>query len=199
MAARDPRETPTVFTSSGGDGETIHHILEALASAQLDVSPTRFHNSVHNAPSGYWSIATKAFAPTTSLCAHDRSFAAGLLDAASQTVVDGQAVGLIAYDVRYPEPLNAKRRIEGAFAAALLMTPRPTPRSLAQLAIALERGSSPPDTLAEATLESLRAGNPAARSLPLLAALARGHDASVRLDYFGDARVTVSVSPVQRA
>lgn len=110
-AQRDPRETATVFTSSGGDGATIHDILGTLATAELDVSPTRFHNSVHNAPSGYWTIATKARTPTTSLCAHDASFTAGLLDAASQATIDDRPVELIAYDLPYPEPLNAKRPI----------------------------------------------------------------------------------------
>ena len=50
-AGRDPADTATVFTSSGGDGETMHAILEVLAADAREVSPTRFHNSVHNAPS----------------------------------------------------------------------------------------------------------------------------------------------------
>ena len=50
------------------------------ATAQL--SPTRFHNSVHNAPAGYWGIATGAHGPhRLRLCAYDASFAAGLLEA----------------------------------------------------------------------------------------------------------------------
>src|SRR5205085_5133320 len=77
-------EVMTVFTSSGGDGQVIHEICEALASAHREVSPTRFHNSVHNAPAGYWGIATRSHAASTSLCAFDWSFAAGLLEACAQ-------------------------------------------------------------------------------------------------------------------
>src|SRR5688572_4797019 len=40
-------EVATVFATSGSDGETLHRICEALASPARDVSPTRFHNSVH--------------------------------------------------------------------------------------------------------------------------------------------------------
>ena len=196
MAGRDPADTATVFTSSGGDGETIHHILETLAQAQLEVSPTRFHNSVHNAPSGYWSIATKAQAPTTCLCAHDQSFTAGLLDAASQTVIDDRPMGLIAYDVPYPEPLNSKRHIHAGLGVAMVMTPRQTENSVAAFDITLDRTATAPDTMADPELETLRRGNPAARSLPLLAALAQEEDAAVRLDYFGGSRVAVSVSPL---
>jgi hypothetical protein len=55
QAGRDPAEMAMVFAASGGDGETIHETLEVLDTQQREVSPTRFNNSVHNAPSGYWA------------------------------------------------------------------------------------------------------------------------------------------------
>ena len=51
-AGRDPADTATIFASSGGDGETIHEILSVLASPHRELSPTRFHNSVHNVAGG---------------------------------------------------------------------------------------------------------------------------------------------------
>ena len=50
-------DTASLFTSSGGDGENCHILCDALDSKVPSLSPTRFTNSVHNAPSGYWSIA----------------------------------------------------------------------------------------------------------------------------------------------
>jgi hypothetical protein len=194
-AGRDPAATATVFTSSGGDGETIQSILEALATAEFDVSPTRFHNSVHNAPSGYWAIANQAHAPTTSLCAHDASFSAGLLDAAIQATVDDRAVALIAYDLPYPEPLNTQRRVESIFGVALILTPAPTSTSLAGLTIARHGDVRPATTMTDPELETLRAGNPAARSLPLLAALARGQAADIMLEHVFGTGLAVSVMP----
>ena len=46
-----------VFASSNGDGPVVGAILEALATENGSrvVSPTQFHNSVHNAAAGYWS------------------------------------------------------------------------------------------------------------------------------------------------
>jgi len=198
-AQRDPSETATVFTSSGGDGDTIHNILEAVTCDHIEVSPMRFHNSVHNAPSGYWSIATKSSAPTTSLCVHDASFSAGLLEAAAQATVDQCAVGLIAYDLPYPEPLNTVRTINSMFATALVMTPAPSAATFASLAIALTHGNEPPSVMVESELEAIRCGNPAARSLPLLEALARGSEAKIVLDYLGEHGVTVSVTPLPMA
>jgi hypothetical protein len=198
-AKRDPGQTATVFTSSGGDGDTIHNILDALACEKIEVSPTRFHNSVHNAPSGYWSIATKAVEPTTSLCVHDASFSAGLLEAAAQATVDNRAVGLIAYDLPYPEPLHAFRPIGSTFAIGLVITPRPSEATLASFSIALSRGNEPPTTMMQPQLEAMRLGNPAARSLPLLEALARRLESNVILDYLGDNVITVSVAPFSLA
>lgn len=194
-ARRDPSETATVFASSGGDGETIHEILESLAAAPIDVSPTRFHNSVHNAPSGYWSIATGSSAPTSSLCMHDSSFAAGLIDAAAQTVAEKQPVGLIAYDLPYPEPLNTVRKIGSTFGVAIVMAPTRSDRTIASLTLALEPRNDPPTPMAVHALEAIRIGNPAARSLPLLEALARGIESRIVLEYLASRSLALAIAP----
>lgn len=173
LAGRDAATVATVFTSSSGDPDTLHQILESLASEECDISPTRFHNSVHNAPAGYWSIATRCREPSTSLSAHDASFQTGLLEAAAEVWTDGWTVALIAYDLPYPEPLSRVRPIAGAFGTALVLTPQPTGRSFASLDIELSRGDEPVGRMSDIGLEALRTGNPTARSLPLLAALAR--------------------------
>ena len=74
----DLAQLATVFSSTAGDCDNSHVILETLASADRALSPTRFANSVHNAAAGYWSIATGAKAESTVLCAFDASFGAGL-------------------------------------------------------------------------------------------------------------------------
>jgi hypothetical protein len=196
MAGRDPADTATVFTSSGGDGETLHNIISSLATSPLEVSPTRFHNSVHNAPAGYWGIATKARAPSTALCAHDWSFSAGLLDAVAQAVSDGCPVGLIAFDVPYPEPLHSRRPLRAALGTALILSPTRTAKSVAVLGLSLERKRPATSAMDDRRLEDLRRGTPAARALPLLAALARECDASIVLEHAGGGMLTVTAAPV---
>jgi hypothetical protein len=191
-AGVDPAGLPTVFTSSGGDGQNCHEICEVLASAERELSPTRFHNSVHNAPAGYWGIATGATAAANSLCAHDASFAAGLLEALCQVAAERTPVLLIAYDGSYPEPMRSVRPIPDAFGVALLFAPVATGRSLARLA--LTWGEAPADPVADPALEALRAAIPAARSLPLLAQLARGAAGRVRIDYLDGACLALEVS-----
>ncbi len=198
-SGQDPAATATIFASSGGDGDTIDEILKMTAAAYPELSPTRFHNSVHNTPAGYWGIATGARAPSTSICCYDDSFAAGLLEAAVMATSDRRAVAMIAYDVRYPEPLGAVRSIAAAFAVALVLNPQPTRPAVGSIDIALRPRSAPPTPARIAALESLRAGTPAARCLPLLEALARESQAEVALPYLAELELALTVRPMAAA
>jgi hypothetical protein len=192
----DPRAASMVFTSSGGDGENVHRICETLASKDRQVSPTRFHNAVHNAAAGYWSITTGAQGPSTSLCCHDASVAAGLLEAAVQVRTDSADVALIAYDHRYPEPLNAVRPIGGDLAIALVLSATRNERALACLEIEVVSQTAQTTRMEDAALECLRVNVPAARALPLLAAMARAVDTTVTLAYLEPLQLRVRVTPV---
>ena len=97
-AGLDASTLPSVFSSSGGDGDNCHAICEMLASDDRQISPTRFHNSVHNAAAGYWSIATGSMMSSSVLSAYDASFSAGLLEAVTQVVIDNTHSVLLACD-----------------------------------------------------------------------------------------------------
>ncbi len=176
QAGADPQTLGTVFASSGGEGANCHSLCETLASPNPLISPTRFTNSVHNAAAGYWHIAVGSRAASTSLCAHDGSFGAGLIEAATLIRTHGLPLLLVAYDLPYPEPLNAKRPLVDNFGLAMMLTPNATPRSLGRLGIALAGAASAGDRSAcsDESLDALRRGIPAAAALPVLQALAHG-------------------------
>jgi hypothetical protein len=171
-AGRPADSVATVFVSSGNDGDVINDICLTLAGTDRQVSPTRFHNSVHNAPSGYWGIATHSHHPSTSLCGFDWSFAIGLLESAVQLEVGRPEVLLIAYDTPYPEPLRGIRDVVEPFGAALLLTRERTGRAIAELEVVMDVQPLQPSRMSDSALERLRTLNPCARALPLLAALA---------------------------
>jgi hypothetical protein len=177
----DAAQLASVFTSSGGDGVTCHLICESLAQQDRRISPTHFHNSVHNAPSGYWGIAMRAPAASTSLCGHDASFAAGLIEAMMQARANSAPILLVAYDAPYPEPLQACRPIPDAFGLALVLSPRPTPHARWRMSLCI--GADAPTRLDDPALEALRLAVPTARALPLLQALARGRPATVVIEH----------------
>lgn len=192
-AGADAGQLLTVFTSSGADGQNCHEICETLASEERELSPTRFHNSVHNAAAGYWGIATGAMQASNVVCTFDASFAAGLLDALMQVVVEQKPVLLISYDAQYPPPLQDKRPLPDAFGVALLLSPTRSARSQAQLSAQLS--DEPLSRLAEAPLETLRAAIPAARALPLLQILARRRRGVAVLEYLDPSGLRVDVNP----
>ncbi len=193
-AAADARTLPTVFSSSGGDGDNCHEICMALATPERQISPTRFTNSVHNAAAGYWSIAQGCTEASTSLCAADASFGAGLLEALAQLAGGAAAVLLLAYDADYPPPLRAKQPIPDAFGTALLLTGADTAAALPRLALTLSHDAAAL-TMQNALLEALRRSIPAARSLPLLERLAQRRPGTVVLDYLDSAQLALEVTP----
>ncbi len=195
QSGRETSTAATVFTSSGGDNDNVHAINSILATAPREVSPTRFHNSVHNAAAGYWCIAAESREPSTSLCAYDASFVAGLLEAATQVTVDDAVVALVAYDHSYPEPLNAVRPISGAFGVALVLAPRQNEHSLAAIEVDFIPGKTDETKMHDAGLEILRCGVPAARVLPLLSALARGNRTEINISYLDDNYLNIRVTP----
>jgi hypothetical protein len=83
---------PSVFASAHGDLAVNDYMCRTLAEHPTLISPTRFHNSVHNAAAGYWTIATGCREASTALSAFDASFAAGLLEAATQCAADARPV-----------------------------------------------------------------------------------------------------------
>lgn len=193
QAGADAAQMATVFTSSSADCDNCHAILETLASNDRAVSPTRFHNSVHNAASGYWSIATACHRPSTSIASRDGSFAAGLLEAATQVLCTDQPCLVLAYDMPYPGPIDAVRHLHAPFGVGLVLSATRTPTSLAQLSLELCDGAAPP-MLQDAALRALESGNPAARSLPLLQALARGGQQALVLEYLEGSHLKLELS-----
>ena len=192
-AAIAAAEAATVFASSSGDGETLHQMCEALAGPLREVSPTRFHNSVHNAAAGYWSIGAASRQPSVTLCAYDASFAAGLIEAAIQVLVNRMPVLLVAYDLPYPQPLAAVRKIEDPLAVALLFSPEPRASTLGVWHVAI--GEGPAVTRFPESLPRGLCTNPAAHALPLLAAVARGASETLAISYVNGCHVRVETRP----
>ena len=166
-------EMLSVFTSAHGDLAIHDALCSTLVRAPALVSPTKFHNSVHNAASGYWGIATGCMRASIAVSAFECSFAAGMLEALTQCAVDGQAVLLVGYDIAACGALAATNDSRGLLGVALVMAPQRSPRSLAALDWSLVSGATARIPLrSEAALPL--ATNAMADALPLFEALARG-------------------------
>lgn len=191
QAGVEAKGLASVFATAEGDSEITHYICDALAQPAPALSPTRFHNSVTNAPAGYWSMATGAMAPSTALSAHDGTFASALVEASAQALEEARDVLLVAHDIEMPSPLDAARPLSARFGVALVLSPNMSSMSLAQLQI--EIGGDESETTIAKPLEDLRRANPAARSLPLLIALAREQRERIVVPYIDARTVTMEL------
>ncbi|UXI68699.1 beta-ketoacyl synthase chain length factor [Tahibacter amnicola] len=174
MAGADPALLPCIFGSSQGDIAITDYMCATLASAPLELSPTKFHNSVHNAAVGYWSIATGCRAPSTALSAWSDTFGAALLEAACQAVDNEDAVLLAVYDTPSAGPMKPVIPYDIGFAMALVLTPdRPGADGTR---LVLERCQDEAHATVPATdwARRYQQRSGAAASLPFLEALA-GH------------------------
>jgi hypothetical protein len=174
-SGRDPATLPSIFTSSHGDLAVNDYMCATLASQPTAISPTRFHNSVHNAAAGYWTIATGCHAASSALTAFDSSFAAGLLEAAAQCAADDRPVLLVAFDVQAVGALASVTRSVGLLATALVIAPASASGGSdgPSFAATLVSGPSQAIPLRSAAARAL-AGNAMADALPFFEALAIG-------------------------
>jgi Beta-ketoacyl synthase, N-terminal domain len=159
-AGRNPARLATVFASTYGDLAITDYMCSTLATAPTTLSPTRFHNSVHNAAAGYWTIATGCPEPYCALGAGDYSFAAGLFTAAVQVCADNTEVLLVAYDIDIRGPQAQIASSRGMLGVALVLSATPADGE-AGLQLTVSAGAVPTPA----------GENAIAACLPLIAAL----------------------------
>ena len=179
----------SVFASSCGDLGVADQILRALARPEKPVSPTLFHNSVHNSPAGYWSKVRGDRSGSISISAYDSSFVAGMLSAAGVVVCNAGPTLLVAYDAVPPHALAPFRKLRASFAVGLLLVDVPARWSMS-IRLCEKTLCT---TLDDPALEAMRVGNPAARSLPLLKQLATYRTSRVVLPYLSDMSVVIDI------
>lgn len=179
MGNRDPGQVPSLFACAHGDADILDYTCTTLAESPAELSPTRFHNSVHNAAAGYWTIATGCHAASSALTALDYTFGASLLEAASLAHAETTPVLLVASDGPGCGPLIDVIASRQRFACALLMTPEPSARAVARLDIRLS--GHEPDAPLSSRAQSLSEGNLSARGSKLLEMLANGVSSSLRV------------------
>ncbi|HVX05451.1 MAG TPA: beta-ketoacyl synthase chain length factor [Rhodanobacteraceae bacterium] len=180
MAGIDPANLPCVFASTHGELAITDYVCETLARTPLEMSPTKFHNSVLNAPAGYWTIATGCTAASSAVTAHHRSFAAGLLEAAVFACAEDVPVLFASSDVASAGPLGDMTRTTLAFGTALVLVPRGS--GGARLDFGLGNAADEPFIADGLALHGVAGDNPTnAHALALLQALAVEEERRLRL------------------
>lgn len=102
------REASLVFGSADGDGAVLLKLLRALREHE-PLSPTQFHNSVHNAPAGYWSIGLSSTAPTTAIAAGVDTPEVALAEAGLQAIAAAAPAIMVVASGRFTDELAVPR------------------------------------------------------------------------------------------
>lgn len=184
MSKRDPSQLPSVFASAHGDTPISDYMCSTLATTPTLISPTKFHNSVHNAAAGYWTIAVRSLAPYTSLSVYENTFAAGLLEAATQSICERSPVLYVAYDIEAVGPLAPMSNCSGLFGIGMVISADATQgsaRSIQMRVRSTQQHQPVKPTLARTRAADLVAGNSQAAAFPFVELLATEAPGAVTL------------------
>lgn len=178
-AHADPKELASVFASTDGDLAINDYMSETLARTPALISPIRFHNSVHNAAAGYWTIGTGCHAPYTALTAYQDTFGEGLLEAFSQAACSDRAVLLVAYDIEARGPLATIVPSRGMLGAGVVVSPHAGANPLVRIHWRTTRGTR--RTAALRRNAEIVGPNSMAGCLPFFEALAGAESRTIHL------------------
>ncbi len=168
----DPKSLPSVFASTHGDLAVTDYMCETLAHSPTLLSPTKFHNSVHNAPAGYWTIGTGCLKRYNAISAWQRTFAEGLFEALVEVAADQDRVLLVAYDIEARGPLATMAPSTGMLAVALVLSAVESARTRSRIGWRTRSAATIAESPAHPRNAALVAGNAMSACLPLFEALA---------------------------
>lgn len=163
-------KTPVVMASSMGDMEITDYMCSLLSTEPRLVSPTTFHNSVHNAAVGYWSISQSSHAACTAVAAGEYSGPAGLFEAVSICLDEHAPVLFVIQESKAVDKLLPLCNSPHALSLAMVLAPADCGESLARLNLRAEQSPAEWPAL-KPFLADNYGENPAGKMLPLLLAL----------------------------
>jgi hypothetical protein len=187
QAGADLASVPVVLGSALGE-DSLMTLLQELRTAEGMPSPTRFHNSVRNAPIAYLAIAAGNRGFSTSIAAGWETPAASLLEAAAWLEERGGRVLVVVADEPPLPPFQMARPFP-PMALALVLSSSPGPATLATLRGPVRAASGAPQV--PAAFET----HTCAGALALAEAAARRAVGPVALGPAGTNGWTVELTP----
>ncbi len=166
----DPKELTCVFVSGLGDTQLTDYMCKVLAGETKELSPTKFHNSVHNAAAGYWTISTGCEKAANSVAGFQNSVSLALMEAMLQCQQEHKTILLTFFDAPVSKVLEDIMGSGTSFAFSMIIAPADQGDSAKPiLAATISTGSSEWPELLQAhdVLKESYQKNPSARILTL--------------------------------
>lgn len=183
MGQADLATIPSVWATAHGEHSAAISLLAMMQRGEGKLSPTKFHNSVHNASSGYASIASGNCALSTTLTGGAELVASALTEAICLMESLDRSVVLVLADEPLLPPFERADATTG-LALAFLLSPR-TEGAFAVLGD-LRRESLPP-----LEHDDLFGRLHVSAALPLIERIVNGSSGTLALDFESDAHQAV--------
>jgi hypothetical protein len=192
----DPKHLACVFVSGLGDTQLTDYMCKVLATELKQLSPTKFHNSVHNAAAGYWTISTGCMKAANSVAGFKNSVSLALLEAVIQCVHENTPILITFYDVpiaQIQQPLFPNAN-EHPLSVSLIIEPLQDNSISPTLELAVINETTVWPTLNVGILQNDYEKNPTAKIFALLKMLAEAKTNTIRLPLSTGTSVQLSIT-----
>lgn len=183
---------PTLFACVDGDTEISAKMTSAILQDEPMISPIHFHNSVHNAPAGYWMIGQHNQQAASAISAGEYQIANSFIEALSQLSDTHPKVLLVVYDLPIDPIIESYQPAMQPFAFGLVLSHQPNDRTLAELSLSLAPGQ------VQAVKHDWFGDNVAAEALPILQRLAQKQAGQFAFPVSSQLTANLTLTPVQR-
>ncbi len=179
-----PEELTCVFVSALGDTQLTDYMCKVLAGDNKQLSPTKFHNSVHNAAAGYWTISTGCMKAANSVAGYEESVSLTLLEALTQIANEKIPILLTFYDAPVSLVLKDLLKNDYPFAVSLVLVPEDMDIEGIKISADILQGEMQWPALEAGTdeLQAIYQSTPTARVLALLEKLATAKTSDLDLN-----------------
>jgi len=191
MAGADLATIATVWGTAHGEHTPAIKMLKMMKTGEGRVSPTQFHNSVHNTAGGYASITSNNTSGSTTLTGGSELLGAALLEAICRIDETREEVAVVLGDERLQSPFELGAPTAD-LAYALVLSPREDGARARLSDLSLEAEGPLAEEHARFGPLYISAG------LPLLSGIVRGEASRVPLELGrpgGGPRWNVTISP----
>lgn len=183
MGGADLSTIPSVWATCHGEHSAAISLLGMMQKGEGKLSPTKFHNSVHNAASGYASIATGNCTLSTTLTGGAELVASTLLEAICLVGSLDRSIVLVLADEPLLPPFE---RLDAPTGLALSLLLSPSAVGAFAALGDLRRDTVPPlehnDHFGSLHVSA---------ALPLVERIVRGRSGTVALEFEADSRNAV--------
>lgn len=169
-AGIDPKELSCVFVSGFGDTQLTDYMCKVLATNTKQLSPTKFHNSVHNAAAGYWTISTGCERSANSLAGFQESVPLALMEAVVQCCHEATPVLITIYDTPVSDVLKDVLGNGSSFSFSMIIAPEDGqfPGQPMTIEVLPEEKSWPKLDTLQSQLQDIYSRSPAGRVLAIV-------------------------------